>query len=718
LSVNSLREIQAHETAHFFDRKFGLKQRFYKRGESKAMAEEMLAHMERMGESDNRMKKTEERFADSFEWWLTHRDLAKRDLPLFSKEMDKIISEIPELKPILKIEPKAGFSIESMEETMFARQKFTTDPQILPLRVKGEQKYLKINDPLLASALRGTNRSKVDPSLRAVAAFTRLYAGLMTRFNPEFSMPNKIRDLQETAVYLMSQKNLGIKAAAKTVARDTASILDVTNAVMGRDTAGARLYNQMKMDGGTTGGMALSTRKQLEINIEAIRKTNRSLTKQAAQALFQSVDAWNTIFEDSTRLSVYKTALESGLSRKEAAVKAKEASLNFNKLGTWSPIVNALYMFSNASVQGSAKMLRAMRNPKTALLVATMMTAAIAIIAEYNDKIDKDWRKKVSKWDKLNGITVMLKTQSGIKYITIPISWGLKPLKVGLEALLDLGTDKDKDMLKAVGDVMTAVIEGYNPAGGTDIVSAMMPTILDLPLDIARNRSWTGGKIRPDWNQSAPASVKYFDRLKDKVAGKVFIDATKSLSENGIEISPADANYAFENLIGGAGRFVTKSFNTISGKGGVREYPFVSRFYRDIPEEEIRASDKNIQPLFDALKKQSKARFYENQEAELIYEGMKNIPPAVANAHYKEIKRTDPKLAEQVREIAKDEKLSYTDRLIKKLGVENGERAKYIWSEVKKMDTGQNKYIKDLRDKKIISDRVFNQIKILKRKGY
>jgi uncharacterized protein YchJ len=114
--------------------------------------------------------------------------------------------------------------------------------------------------------------------------------------------------------------------------------------------------------GGTTGGFALSTRKQTQINLDKIFRTAQSKPRQAAQKVVEYVDAWNTIFEDSTRLSVYKAALEKGLSKERAAFLAKEASINFNRMGTGGPVINALWMFSNASIQGSAKMLRAMRN--------------------------------------------------------------------------------------------------------------------------------------------------------------------------------------------------------------------------------------------------------------------------------------------------------------------------------------------------------------------
>lgn len=600
--------------------------------------------------------------------------------------------------------------------------KYNTDPHVLPIRENGNQVYLKINDAQLAMALKGVNRHKVEGLLRGVKAYTRFMAGLATRFNPEFVLSNKIRDLQEVAIYLASKKEIGAKGAAKTLLKDPQSIKDITDYFLGKNTHGTQLYKQMIKDGGTTGGLALSTRGQLELNINKIRQLNRSTPRKAVQMILESVDKWNTIFEDSSRLSVYRQALKQGVSRNRAAVLAKEASVNFNKMGTGGPVINALYMFSNASVQGTAKMLRAMKNPKVAALVLSIMGGAIFLVAQYNDEKDKDWRKKVSKWDRLNGLNIVISSGDNFRYVTIPISWGLKPINVFFNEVYDLVEGHETSVSEAVSSMFTAIVESYNPVGGSDAISAITPTILDLPIDIARNRSWSGGKIRPDWNNSAPASIKYFNSLREKLSGKYFIQKTRELGERGIEISPADVNYAYGQLIGGTGRFVNKALNTIVGvsKGQVdaKEIPFVSRFYRDIPKEEIREfGGAEFRELKQKIARQDKKRFYLKQEAELAWDGLKKIPVSERAKNYKHILKTNPTLAEKIKEVAKDEKrnLTYTERLVKTLGVENGERAKHIIDKLIQMKSvdERKKYYTTMKEKGIITDRVDKQIKIL-----
>ena len=74
-------------------------------------------------------------------------------------------------------------------------------------------------------------------------------------------------------------------------------------------------------------------------------------------------------------------------------------------------------------------------------------------------------------------------------------------------------------------------------------------------------------------------------------------------------------------------------------------------------------------------------------------------------------------VADKVREIKKqDEKgLTYTDRLITQLGVENGERARFLFKELQELKTQERKraYYQEMKDKGIITKRVGDQIKFL-----
>lgn len=598
-----------------------------------------------------------------------------------------------------------------------------TDPSVLTLREKGKPIHIKIKDENLALALKGVNRHQVPPMMRFIRAFTRFYSGLQTRFNPEFAFPNKIRDLQEAVVYAGSRKELGFKGGVR-AALDQKAYKDVLDNIRGVDTEGAKLYQQMIDDGGTTGGIALSTRNVIELDIEQIRRLNRSVPRQAADKFVRLIDNFNQIFEDSTRLSLYKEALNRGTSRMRAAEIAKEASVNFNKFGKGGPIINSLWMFSNASIQGTTKTLRSMKNPKVAAVVTASVTTAVYATGEWNDSIDPEWRKKVTEWDRQNALIVVLPSKDGTKfnYVAIPVGWGIKPIKVMADYAYDVSQGENVKVVDALNGIMGATINAYNPLGGTDIYSSVMPTILDIPSEVARNKAWHGGKIRPDWDQNAPASIKYFSSLEDKSTGRLAIQTSKGLSGIGIEMSPADIYYAYQGYIGGAGRTATDFVNTMIAAGHgelapVNDIPVASRFIRSRDNEEIGAATWEMEQIDERLTEQSRERFYLTKDAEDSMRYFDSISQDKAKELFNQLIETNPEVANRINELKKQQELglTYTQRRIKALGVENEERASFIFNKLESLSSDQERseLWNEYTEKKIITKDVANQLRAI-----
>ncbi len=601
----------------------------------------------------------------------------------------------------------------------------TADPRILHLFEDGRPVWVEIADPHLAAAFRGIGRQQLPEFMRFIAGFTRLYAGLQTRFNPEFAAPNKLRDLQEALVYLAADKNIRGKGALKAVTRDPGSIKAVLDYLAGRNTPGAQRYAEMKDVGGTTGGLGLSTRAQVELNVAKLEKIAKSRPRQFAQQLVELVDHWNTIFEDSTRLSIYTTALERGLSKERAAFHAKTGTVDFNTMGTAGPVINALWMFSNASIQGSAKMLRSLKNPKVALGLGVTLGSAVAAVIEWNDSVDPDWRDKVPKYDRLNSLPVMLPTTEGegVRYVSLPVSWGLKPLYVLASHAYDTAKGTGAGLAQMLSDFLVSVVEAYNPVGGTDPLQAMAPTILDTPIDLGRNQSWSGARIKPDLDPDLPEDERYFMRLKDTASGRAAIATTEALHDvAGIEVSPADLAYATEQYLGGAGRAAGKAFNAITGVASgtpppSAELPFISRFYRERAQEELGQGTVRERDIIQGHRaNQARARFEIRDRADDALRRIKALPESERPVEFLRLKRADREAAEIVAKQLTKQALgqTHTDAAILKLGVENGERARYIAEQLQAMPTEQRKpYLVQLRRKKILTGPVFRQVRAL-----
>lgn len=591
----------------------------------------------------------------------------------------------------------------------------TQDPHILQMFENGKPVWIEIKDPHLAVAMRGVGREKLGSILTAVAAFTRTYSGLATRFNPEFAFPNKLRDLQETMIYLSAQKDVSVRGAAKAALRDPQSLKAVTDGIRGVDSEGARLYAEMKRMGGTTGGMGLSTRKKVQLDIKNLEKLATSKPRAFAEGVVNYVDHWNTIFEDSTRLSVYRTALEQGLSKERAAFLAKEASVNFNRMGKGGPVINALYMFSNASIQGSAKMIRSLRNPKVLAGVTAAVGSSVAAIDTWNDMVDPEWREHIYAWDRLNALPIALPSDDEtVRYITVPVSWGVKPIMVMANYAYDAMAGKGFDGAKASNDIFTAIAEAYNPMGGSDALSAATPTILDIPFEIGRNLSWAGGPIKPDRDPYAPESIKYFDSLEKKESGRLAIGLSEMLSGAGIEVSPADLNYAYEGYVSGAGRAVTRLGNTIFGAATgklppINEFPFLSRFYKQKLEDEIFNTEAN-EAIGELMAGDKKEKFYLQKQAEEEYEKLKELTPDEKRDRLKALATENPELTEKILDVGEAESMGLTGKEKQLKYATVAVRAQFIANEIAKAKTKEERraLILNYREKNILTDSVLD----------
>jgi hypothetical protein len=106
-----------------------------------------------------------------------------------------------------------------------------------------------------------------------------------------------------------------------------------------------------------------------------------------------------------------------------------------------------------------------------------------------------------------------------------------------------------------------------------------------------------------------------------------------------------------------------------------------------------------------------------NPKAEDEFKQLKKLTPEEANARYNEIKKTDPSLARSIKKQAEDEKMGITkeDKKIRNMGVEDKERARYIFNRLEDLDTAEEKnaYVSDLQKKKILTKDVKDQLRVM-----
>jgi hypothetical protein len=487
------------------------------------------------------------------------------------------------------------------------------------------------------------------------------------------------------------------------------------------DSPGAKLYRQLQAEGGTTGGFALFSRQKKILDVEKLRKINRSNPRKAWREVAKVFDNYNAIFEDATRLSVYKESLARGLSREQAAVFAKEATINFNRKGTLGAHTNALYAFANASIQGSTKILKVFKdNPKVAAAVTSAVTGGVLMQTMINDAFDPDWREKVAPWERNNNLVIVLPPgeKGEFRRILLPVSWGIKPIKTMADYAVDLAMGVDRGSAKDITmGIVGASLDAYNPLGGSNIRQAFTPTIADAAGDIWMNEGWTGRPIKPDrpFYPNLPEHQKYFQSIKITKAGRISKSATDYFANNGgIRISPNTLKYAVEQFTGGAGRTVVQTFNTALSlakptENDVNEIPVVNRFFKSTPKKTVDNWIQSKRLSAPTLKKAQEKTDEERWErSEKTRDALIQYKEAKTGEERSQIRRDllnqDPKAYKALLRRIKDDRrgIDYHTSVLKDLSPEF--RADQVLVELQLADNPQARY-KELRRARVIDSK-------------
>ncbi len=113
---------------------------------------------------------------------------------------------------------------------------------------------------------------------------------------------------------------------------------------------------------------------------------------------------------------------------------------------------------------------------------------------------------------------------------------------------------------------------------------------------------------------------------------------------------------------------------------------------------------------------QVQAGTFHNQ-AEALYAELTKLPADQANAQATQLKTSNPSLFNALKSVVSDAKLgvTYDERLMKSLPVQDGTRAQYVYEQVQKLKTPEekNSYIQNLQTKKVVTPQVFDQLKLL-----
>ena len=509
-------------------------------------------------------------------------------------------------------------------------------PDVVHVMVKGVPYRIQFKDPNLAAALRnigGTGKFLTLPVFRQIATSQRYIAATLTAWNPGFVPTNIARDLQFGLARIAAEH--GLPNAGLTLARYPLAIRAMWRLERKK---GARPGNTMDAyarefegAGGKTGWMHVASVDALS-SAAMWRSSGSPLAsgRRAGAAILKAIEDLNDTFENAMRLSYYAGLRDAGLTPQQAAQKAKDLTVNFNRKGTAGPALSAGYLFFNAAVQGTHALGRAVDPTKPhgrKILaglggVATLQFFLAAMASGMEDEDGEDYASKVPEWIKERNLWWV---GSDGQVYTIPMPFGFNIATYTgsrFHKLFSSDAENVASGAKSAGSVAGAMIGDLTRVAVSAVfpvqvaqsgVAAFIPTEIGQHIvqqtankDDFGRQIWTENtfdRITPRavlGRDATPEGYKVIATALNRLGGGD--DYTKPIAL--LDIAPEQIQFSMSLLTGGTGNWF----------GGAAQTAFNAAFDPEANEQRPTPLLQTFtRPLNDV--QVTAAKFYERREA-------------------------------------------------------------------------------------------------------
>jgi len=497
------------------------------------------------------------------------------------------------------------------------------DPMIMTVKENGADVYIRFEDEKIAKAMKGSSglgSSSMNVINRGMLKVNRYLSNINTSYNPEFVVSNFLRDLQTAGINVNQYEEKGMtKAILKGVGP---ALKGIQKAIRNNDfnSEWSKIYNDFVEAGGKNATNQMDTIADQMNNLRGIlgdigdagQKGKFGVVKNKflgkGKSLLQFMEDYNTIVENGVRVATYKALLDRGYTRERAAQAAGSVTVNFSKGGEYRSLMNAWYLFYNASLQGSFALLNAATRSKKVQKLWMGIIAAGVLQDQLNALVSDEGDDGKLTYDKipeyvLEHNLIIMNPFSERGYISIPMPYGLNMAHNVGRAMSQLargGTD-----LKGAGNsIVGTTIDTLSPIGGIwdyGIDNAVAPTIADPFIDIISNEDFTGKPVFKEgfpgdrtpssqlyWSTTSP-SAKWISSNVNSLTGG------SAASSGLVDVSPDVLEFWFEYITGGVGRFAQRTAELptkVSGDGLqeelYRSIPFSRKIYSSVsPREDL-----------------------------------------------------------------------------------------------------------------------------------
>lgn len=528
-----------------------------------------------------------------------------------------------------------------------------SSPDTITVWRNGQKEYWNVGKDIAETA-KGVNEEQMNVVLKVLQAPASLLRQGATGRNPEFMIPNIVRD----------QLDAGITSKYGYI--PFVDYVSGLKSMLGNDD----IYQKWQSSGAKIDLGELGGKKSISKLFD-----EKTAKKGLFNWLGEGLDFLGQYSEVPTRVGLFKKAYKKTGNELIAALESRDATVDFARMGSKMKVANSIIPFLNVGVQGFDKLVRSIKNNPSKLAFNMALYGATPAIATtlYNLQNHPEEYAEIPQYEKDdNFIIVKGRNENGnVNYIKIPKGNILPVISNPIENFLAFASGQDtqsigKLSLNLFGDLLPVVESGGSVKEVlTKTIGSNIPQAFKPAAETLLNKSFY--KYDPNKEQSKDIVPSY---LQKREPYQQYYEWTPKLYQKIgalVNASPLKVQNLAEGYLAGFAKIpanIVEIMSKISRGEEVRpnEKPLIRRFFGETnpssakPAEKtpatplmeritgkVGASETTPRVLSETQKESLKWKFKSSgQEAQQVADGMYFVKGSDGDANFIDISQEIP----------------------------------------------------------------------------
>ncbi len=401
----------------------------------------------------------------------------------------------------------------------------------------GNKEYYSVGEGI-ADTVKGLNEENTNTLLKIFQAPAALLRQGATGRNPDFMIPNIVRDQMDAAI------------TSKYGYIPVVDYFSGLKSMLKNDD----IYQKWERSGAKIDLGEMSGRKSIQESFDKA-KAKKSLFSWLGDKL----DVMGKYSEQPTRVGLFKKAYQKTGSESLAMMDSRDATVDFARMGSKMKVANSIIPFLNVGIQGFDKLIRAAKdNPgKVAFNMTAYGVLPAASIAAYNLLNFPSEYAEIPQYEKdSNFVLVSGRNDDGtVNFMTIPKGNILPLVANPTESLLSYVFSQNK---QSFGEFATQFISGALPVVGDGgsikevalkTIGSNLPQMIKPITENLINKSFY--KYNTDSEQAKDIVPAYLNKKEPYQRAYEWTPATYKVIGRVLNVSPLQVQNLMDGYLAG-----------------------------------------------------------------------------------------------------------------------------------------------------------------------